>query len=80
MERVVITGFGIITPGANNIDTLWNRVLDRKPYLTRVPELERSHHFLKKEGMAVGAKFGEILLGEYIDCNRLEERYYTTTK
>jgi len=80
MKRVVITGLGIITPGADNISTLWDRVLDRKPYLTRIQELEISHDFLKKEGVAVGAKFSNIRLGDYMDCNRLEERYDTTTK
>jgi len=48
MKQVVITGLGIITPGADNIDALWGRVLNRKSYLTVFKNLKKAIIFLKK--------------------------------
>lgn len=51
MERVVITGMGVISPLGNNVETLWNRLVQGESGISHIDTFDTSEHKTRIGGM-----------------------------
>lgn len=51
MERVVITGMGVISPIGNNVDTFWRNLTEGKSGISTIDTFDVSHHKAKIAGI-----------------------------
>ncbi|AJS61249.1 beta-ketoacyl-ACP synthase II [Paenibacillus sp. IHBB 10380] len=51
MERVVITGMGVISPLGNNVETLWNRLVQGESGISHIDTFDTSNHKTKIAGI-----------------------------
>ncbi|MCU5745438.1 beta-ketoacyl-ACP synthase II [Staphylococcus sp. SQ8-PEA] len=62
MERVVITGMGVVSPVGNDVDTFWNNLTAGKSGISTIDKLDTSQHKVSFGGV-VRDFDGEALLG-----------------
>lgn len=63
MERVVITGAGVISPLGNQVDTLWSNLLQGVPGIKSIESLDTARHKVKIAGAV--ADFNPL---DYLDA------------
>lgn len=51
MERVVITGMGVITPLGNDVNTFWNALISGKSGISKIDIFDVTHHKSKIAGI-----------------------------
>ena len=51
MERVVITGMGVISPLGNNVETLWRHLIEGKSGITVIDTFDVSNSKTKIAGL-----------------------------
>ncbi|BBH19766.1 3-oxoacyl-[acyl-carrier-protein] synthase 2 [Paenibacillus baekrokdamisoli] len=54
MERVVITGMGVISPLGNDVDTYWNRLIKGESGVTLIDTFDTTRHKAKIAGLVRG--------------------------
>lgn len=63
MERVVITGMGIVSPLGNDVETFWNRMKRGESGISRIEAFDTSRHKSRIAGLVRGfdaeARFGK---------------------
>ncbi|MCY1574350.1 beta-ketoacyl-ACP synthase II [Staphylococcus pettenkoferi] len=62
MERVVITGMGVVSPVGNDLDTFWNNLIAGKSGISEIDTMDTSKHKVKFGGV-VRDFDSEALLG-----------------
>ncbi|ASE37087.1 beta-ketoacyl-ACP synthase II [Staphylococcus pettenkoferi] len=62
MERVVITGMGVVSPVGNDLDTFWNNLIAGKSGISEIDTMDTSKHKVKFGGVVRDFE-GEALLG-----------------
>lgn len=70
MERVVITGMGVVSPIGNNIKTFWNNLINGKSGISLIDTFDITNHKSKIAGIIRDFDADEIL-GK-IDARRLD--------
>ena len=83
-KKVLVTGIGLITPGASDIESLWSRVKSGDSYLERINELEEMISVClgnRFDGSyAIGSRFDRNLtLQDYLDGDFGHEKLYDLT-
>ncbi|MED1116419.1 beta-ketoacyl-ACP synthase II [Bacillus paramycoides] len=61
MERVVITGMGVVSPIGNNIQTLWNNLINGKSGISTIDTFDVTNHKTKIAGIAKDFDADEVL-------------------
>ncbi|WP_282035314.1 beta-ketoacyl-ACP synthase II [Metabacillus indicus] len=61
MERVVITGMGIVSPLGNNIQTYWNNLINGESGISEIETFDVSNHKTKIAGIVKDFDAAEIL-------------------
>ncbi|RTQ92771.1 beta-ketoacyl-ACP synthase II [Lysinibacillus telephonicus] len=61
MERVVITGMGVVSPIGNNIQTFWNNLINGKSGISTIDTFDVSNHKAKIAGIVQDFDAVEIL-------------------
>ena len=54
VERVVITGMGVITPLGNEVNTFWNSLISGKSGISKIDTFDVTHHKSKIAGIVRG--------------------------
>lgn len=70
MERVVITGMGVVSPIGNNIKTFWNNLINGKSGISLIDTFDITNHKSKIAGIIRDFDADEIL-GK-IEARRLD--------
>ncbi|MGG0726658.1 beta-ketoacyl-ACP synthase II [Bacillus paramycoides] len=61
MERVVITGMGVVSPIGNNIQTLWNNLINGKSGISTIDTFDVTNYKTKIAGIAKDFDADEVL-------------------
>ncbi|KOP80298.1 3-oxoacyl-ACP synthase [Lysinibacillus sp. FJAT-14745] len=61
MERVVITGMGIVSPLGNNIQTFWNNLINGESGISTIDTFDVTNHKTKIAGIVQGFDADEVL-------------------
>lgn len=61
MERVVITGIGVVSPIGNSIETFWNNLIKGTSGISTIDTFDVSHHKTKIAGIVQDFNADEIL-------------------
>lgn len=61
MERVVITGMGIVSPLGNNIQTFWNNLINGESGISTIDTFDVTNHKTKIAGIVQGFDAVEVL-------------------
>ncbi|WP_028544492.1 beta-ketoacyl-ACP synthase II [Paenibacillus taiwanensis] len=51
MNRVVVTGMGVISPVGHDVDTFWNRLVEGQSGISSIDAFDTSHHKVKIAGV-----------------------------
>ena len=61
MERVVITGMGVVSPIGNNVETFWNNLTEGKSGISSIDTFDVSNHKTKIAGIVQDFNADEVL-------------------
>ncbi len=61
MERVVITGMGVVSPIGNNIQTFWNNLINGESGISAIDTFDVSNHKTKIAGIVKNFNADEVL-------------------
>ncbi|EEM13276.1 MULTISPECIES: beta-ketoacyl-ACP synthase II [Bacillus] len=61
MERVVITGMGVVSPIGNDIETFWNNLIKGESGIVNIDTFDVTNHKTKIAGIVLGFDADEVL-------------------